>query len=76
MQITSILTDAVLRKATDVHLLSGMPVMMRVAGKLVPANDRVLDPDQARDICYSLLSEEEISTFEQNHDLDIIRTFG
>jgi len=76
MQITSILTDAVLRKATDVHLLSGMPVMMRVAGALVPANDRVLDPDQARDICYSLLSEEEISTFEQNHDLDIIRTFG
>jgi twitching motility protein PilT len=76
MQITTILKDAVLKQATDIHMVNSLPVMLRVAGELIPANDVILNSKSIRTICYSFLSDEEIISFEKNLDLDIIKTFG
>ena len=76
MKIKAILKDAVLRQATDVHILSGLPVMLRIAGNLVPANEIVLTTEAIRELSYSLLSDDEIKCFEEDLDIDLIKSFG
>ncbi|MFP6805842.1 MAG: hypothetical protein VB957_01400 [Pseudomonadales bacterium] len=40
-RIISVLKQAVENKATDVHIVSGLPVMYRIGGELIPLNDIV-----------------------------------
>ncbi len=76
MNIEQVLTTAVAKAATDVHIMPGMPVMYRIAGDLTPVDDTVLLPASCRALCYSLLDNEQIAEFERDLDLDIIKTLG
>ena len=76
MLISSILKRAVERKATDVHIICGMPVMFRVNGDMVPSDDTVLTAQAAKKTCYSMLSKGQIDIFEKDLDMDFIRTYG
>ena len=74
--IRPLLDRAVAVGATDVHLVPGMPIMYRLQGELRSTDDTVLTAASSRDLCYSLLSREQIEAFERELDLDLIRTFG
>ena len=76
MNIEAILKEAVRQEATDIHIMSGMPVMYRIAGDLRALDDTVLLPSSTKSLCYALLSEEQIRAFEKDRDLDIIETQG
>jgi|TARA_B100002003_G_C14148665_1_gene552423 twitching motility protein PilT len=76
MLISSILKRAVAERATDVHIVCGMPVMFRLNGDMVPSDENVLTAQAAKKMCYSMLSESQIATFEQDLDMDFIRTYG
>ncbi len=76
MGINRILSEAVGLGATDIHILSGMPVMFRVAGELRPVDDTVLLPASTQALCLELLSQNQMELFERERDLDFIRTFG
>jgi twitching motility protein PilT len=62
------------RRATDIHIVAGSPVLFRIEGELQPATKETLTPKLAKDISYALLTPEQIAEFEAERDLDFMLT--
>ncbi len=73
MKIQNLLTLARSQGATDLHIISGASVLMRLDGKLAPVSSNKITPEIAKELCYSLLSQEQINNFEKSLDLDFMR---
>ncbi len=71
-QTLAILKAARERRAADIHVAAGSPLMFRIGDELQPITKETLDKRRSRDIAYSLLTEEQIATFEKRLDLDIM----
>jgi len=65
-----LLTMAVARHASDLHLTAGLPPMLRVDGRLSPMSFDNLTPIECQRLIYSILDDHQISTFESKHELD------
>ncbi|OGR96492.1 MAG: type IV pili twitching motility protein PilT [Elusimicrobia bacterium RBG_16_66_12] len=59
------------RGASDLHLTSGAPPILRVDGQLVPTPFEKLGSDATQQLIYSLLSDHQRQRFEANNELDI-----
>ncbi|MHB8637356.1 MAG: type IV pilus twitching motility protein PilT [Fimbriimonadaceae bacterium] len=68
--IDDVLRDAIERKASDVHLTTGLPPMIRVDGELVPMPFAVLENTDTRRLIYETLNDEQVQKFESTHELD------
>ncbi|NQU75043.1 MAG: PilT/PilU family type 4a pilus ATPase [Planctomycetes bacterium] len=71
-QIKKFISDGKNRHASDVHLCADSPVMYRVGKQLKRASHGVLPAGLCKQLCYSLLTAEQIDSFEQTHDLDLM----
>lgn len=60
--------------ASDLHLTTGSPPVVRVDGKLVRLQFDMLTSDQTRKLAYSMLNEKQKLKFEQQWELDF--SFG
>ena len=60
--------------ASDIHITSGSPPVIRIDGKLVPIKHPPLTPPETKDICYSVLTDVQKHKFEENWELDF--SFG
>lgn len=60
--------------ASDLHLASGSPPILRINGDLRPAEHRPLNEDEVRLLVYELLTENQIEVFEQDGELDCAHT--
>ena len=60
------------KKATDVHIAAGSPVMLRIEGELIPATKEALSSPLAKELTYTLLDQDQISDFEKSLDLDFM----
>ena len=65
-----ILKLAVEQSASDVHLTSGSPPVLRINGDLTKVNFPPLTAAQVKELCYSLISDEQKSRFENEKNLD------
>ena len=72
--LSSILRAARVQQATDVHIVAGSPIFMRVDGELQACSQETLTVSTARHLSYSLLSASQISEFEEDLDLDFMTT--
>lgn len=63
---------AVTQHATDIHICAGAPAQFRVNGKLAPVTEERLSPEKSRQICYEMLTPEQIEIFERNLDFDLM----
>jgi len=71
MELVEILKAAVNAGASDIHLVIGMPPMMRRNGEIeVIPNFEVITPDASKNLIYSILYEEQRAKFEENWELD------
>ena len=68
--IDEILRLAVERKASDIHLTTGLPPMVRVDGEILPLPWTVMEAMDTRRLVYDVLTDEQLSKFEQTHELD------
>jgi len=69
------LLKAVIDKdATDLHIVAGAPASMRVNGQIVRVKMEELSPQDSKDLCYSVLTEEQKASFEEKKELDF--SFG
>lgn len=66
--IETILTDAVNKRASDIHLSVGSPVVYRIDGEMINANERVLSTHDLENLRDVLLPKEKLATY--NHLLD------
>lgn len=62
------------REASDLHVVVGSPPVLRVNGRMIRVKSEVLNPEQTRKLCYSVLTDVQKSRFEEARELDF--SFG
>jgi len=72
--LQQLLRAMVEKGASDMHITSGSPPLLRIDGTIVPLKLPALSPPETRQLCYSVLSEEQRLQFEQKNELDL--SFG
>ncbi len=70
MQLDEILQTAHRQDASDIHLISGHPPIMRVHTVMTPMDLPVLTPKAVRDALAAIVSEDQFKRFEEVKDLD------
>ncbi|RYZ09361.1 MAG: type IV pilus twitching motility protein PilT [Myxococcales bacterium] len=60
--------------ASDMHITTGSPPLLRIDGAIVPLKLSQLSPIETKQLCYSVLTEEQKIQFEKNKELDL--SFG
>lgn len=61
--------------ASDLHITTGSPPRLRIAGKLISLEGHPsLTPEDTKELCYSVLTESQKHKFEENNELDL--SFG
>jgi len=56
--------------ASDLHMASGYPPMVRLSDELVPIDYDHLTPELNRKLLYELMTAEQAATFEEHKDID------
>lgn len=76
LQITlhQLLRAAVEKGASDLHITTGTPPQLRIDGGLLPLKTPPLSPMDTKQLCYSVLTEEQKVEFEKINELDL--SFG
>lgn len=70
LQIDDILRTAHERGASDVHITTDAPPMLRIHGEMQPAGEELLTPVQTMDMAKQLLTKEQYESFMDRGDLD------
>jgi twitching motility protein PilT len=70
MHIDEFLRVAVNKRASDIHIKSGCPPMLRIDGRIVPTEMKPLTPSDTKQALYSILSNDQREEFETHHELD------
>ncbi len=70
-QLLKLMVDS---NASDLHITTGSPPMIRIDGKLVPIKHPPLTPSETKDLCYSVLKDAQKQRFEENWEHDF--SFG
>lgn len=69
-----LLKAAVKQNASDLHIVAGSPPALRIDGKIARVKTESLSVEDARRICYSIMTDTQKSEFEEKKDLDF--SFG
>jgi len=70
-QLLKVMID---KGASDMHITTGAPPLLRVDGSVLPLSLPALGPIETKHLCYSILTEEQKITFEKTNELDF--SFG
>ena len=72
---SEILMEVIRQKASDLHLTSGSPPMLRKRGQLVPIEGLMkLTPTDTREIVYSILANDQRQRLETDWQVDLAYT--
>lgn len=70
MELTELLTTAIHRHASDLHLSAGLPPMLRVHGEMTPLDLPAMDAGQLDDLLAQGMSRPQHDDFVQSLELD------
>lgn len=70
MQIEELLELTIDSNASDLHLSSSLPPIIRVGGELLKTELPILTEDDVQQLIFSMLTNEQRREFEQNLELD------
>ena len=70
MIIEDILELTVQKKASDLHISSNLPPVLRIDGELIRTNLPVLSPEDVEALLFPILTNEQRRTLEQTWELD------
>ena len=68
--IQQLLRAAVKQSASDLHIVAGVPPVLRIDGQVTKVRTEALTPDDCQKICYAVLTDWQKSTFEEKKELD------
>lgn len=57
--------------ASDIHISAGLPLMLRVDGKLTPIKNRIISRNNIEDLVYDILSKEDVGRLKSQGDIDL-----
>jgi len=70
LHVDDLLRITIESRASDLHLSVGIPPTIRVDGELTQINAEKLTPTRINELIYALLTDEQISDFEESWELD------
>ncbi|MEE9447585.1 MAG: type IV pilus twitching motility protein PilT [Arenicellales bacterium] len=70
MDLADLLTFAVENKASDLHLSSGLPPMIRIDGEIRRLNSSSLNRNQILDMIYGIMNDRQRKIFDEDNDMD------
>ncbi len=76
MDITELLMFAQKNKASDLHLSTGNPPLLRINGDMVPMKMDALKADMVKQLLYAILTEQQRTDYERDLEIDFAITFG
>ena len=68
MDFTSLLKLMVNKKASDLFITAGVAPSMKINGRIAPVSQTVLTPEQAREVVYSVMNDQQRSEFEATNE--------
>ncbi len=74
LNLHQLLTAMIDKGASDLHITSGAPPQLRIDGRLVPLKVPPLAPAETKQLCYSVLNDQQKHKFEEELELDL--SFG
>lgn len=75
LSIERLLSEAINRNASDLHIAVGYPPIVRIDGELLDLDEKVLNPEDAEGLIFSVLSDEKKELLEVNREIDFAYTF-
>ena len=72
--VHQLLKTMIEKGASDMHITTGAPPVLRIDGSIVPLKLSPLGPVETKQLCFSVLSEEQRAHFEKHNELDL--SFG
>ncbi len=76
MEITELLVFTQKNKASDLHITSGSPPIVRIHGDMVPMKMEPLSPDAVKHLIYSIMTEQQRADYERELELDFSISFS
>jgi len=70
-QVLQLLTHAVNRQASDIHLSEGYPPIVRIDGNLIPLKGKVLTKADMEDIIVQILDDYQMEKFRDRLEIDL-----
>ena len=70
MQMHELFEQMSAQSASDLHITAGSPPMIRVHGDVAPLPFENLTPNATKQLCYSILTEQQKKKFEEESELD------
>jgi len=64
------------KEASDLHLVVGYTPSMRLDGSLIDIGDKILTPEMAKDLVYSILPDDKKEQLEVNREVDLAYQHG
>lgn len=74
-KMEDLLSLTINRNASDLHIATGYPPIIRVDGELEEVGDRVLNPEDAEELIFSVLNDEKKELLEVNREIDLAYTY-
>ncbi|MFO0676779.1 MAG: type IV pilus twitching motility protein PilT [Polyangiaceae bacterium] len=74
LNLHQLLKAMIEKGASDMHITTGTPPLLRIDGSIVPLKLPPLGPVDTKQLCYSILTEEQKAHFEKHNELDL--SFG
>jgi twitching motility protein PilT len=74
VNLHQLLRTMIEKGASDLHITTGTPPLLRIDGNIVPLRLPPLGPVETKQLCFSVLTEEQRAAFEKNNELDL--SFG
>jgi twitching motility protein PilT len=68
--IANVLKMMVEKRASDLHLRAGTPLILRIDGNLIPLEKSLVSPDLAREVLYHMISSRQRKIFEAKSEVD------
>lgn len=76
MELEQLCRFAVESRASDLFLKSGSPPSLRVHGRIIPTDLPALGPEDTEALAHSIMTEEQVASFRQYHELDLAFTLA
>ena len=70
MNINEILVEAIAKRASDIHITVGVPVMVRLRGELTRLNDEVLNATDVNELVQMMIPSNQLDLFHDQRQLD------
>ncbi|HVJ89597.1 MAG TPA: type IV pilus twitching motility protein PilT [Labilithrix sp.] len=74
VNLHQLLKAMVEKGASDMHITTGAPPLLRIDGEVIPLKLPPLSPVDTKQLCYSIMTEEQKIQFEKDSELDL--SFG